>query len=71
MVSALPVKKYGGMQEFVDSDDEAEEDPNQAVAACRALAAEPPQPQQQGLARRRNRYPHQQVAHCIMTRISA
>ncbi len=38
VVSAVPVKVYGGLQEFVESDDEAE-DPNQAVAAARALAA--------------------------------
>ena len=38
VVSAVPVKMYGGMQEFVESDDEAE-DPNERVAAFRALAA--------------------------------
>ena len=38
VVSVVPVKKYGGMEEFVESDDE-EEDPNHAVAACRALDA--------------------------------
>ena len=38
VVSVVTVKMYGGMQEFVESDDEAE-DPNERVAAFRALAA--------------------------------
>ena len=38
VVSVVPFKKYGGMEEFVKNHNE-EEDPNHAVAAGRALAA--------------------------------